>query len=76
MCVVGSANVSGYVCLVEIRSILDARKVKSGKWGMLRGPSAPICSGASCWAPFLAVSALRVVAMGVSVESSCAGACG
>ena len=71
---VGDASVFGYVCLVEMRSILDAWYL-CGKWGMLRGPSAPICSGASCWASVLRVCVVRVVAMRLSVEFFGVGAC-
>jgi len=42
---------------------------------MLRGPSAPICSGASCWASVLRVCVVRVVAMRLSVEFFGVGAC-
>ena len=75
MCVVGGASVSGYVYFVEMRSFLDAWRL-CGKWGMLRGPSAPRGSGAPCWASFPRAYDVRVVAMGVSVESLGSRACG
>ena len=65
MCVVGGASASGYVCFVEMRSILDAWRL-CGEWGMLRGPSGFRCL---LLGPFPRVSAVRVVAMGGYVES-------